>query len=262
MTEMPPRRFIPWSRLLLLGLGVLLFLPSPAAMAEQKSWLQKLRELFGYKPRLAPGGSRASSVGIGPIRMGVLPVPMGMEPARSKESPPRFLGSTGASPSADGNTICLITPRLQNSKTPTAVVALPNPTVLSQGALAEWALYDDQGYRLKGALARSDKPLEGTIAWPLAPLQPGQTVTLRLRPIQASGSEYVQIALKAASASEQTEARRLLEDRRDRLEVVQELLRQGKPSLAEELLFAPLEAPSPDLLELRRLLVATGCPGD
>jgi hypothetical protein len=224
--QLPRRRFTPCSSLLLLGLGATLLLPADAAIAKQQSWLQWLRKELGfYNPPLAPGGSR---------------------------------GPTDALGAADGM-LCLITPQLKDSKTPTAVVALPNPTILSQGPLAEWALYDGQGYKLKGALARSDKPLEGEIVWPLAPLQPGQTVTLRLRPMQASGSEYVQISLEAASAREQAEASRLLEDRRDRLEVVQELVKQGKPSLARELVFAPLEKPSPALLELRRFLVATGC---
>lgn len=257
--QMPQRHFTPCSSLLLLSLGVTLLLPPDMAIAKDKSWLQWLREQFGYNPPLAPGGSRAASMGSSFLDMALILKFQSLVGINSAVSESKALRPAGSPPATNEQMVCLITPRLQDSKTPTAVVALPNPTLLSQAPLAEWALYDGQGYKLKGALARSDKPLEGAFSWPLAPLQPGQTVTLRLRPMQASGSEYVEIALKAASAADQAEASRLLRDRRDRLEVVQELLRQGKQSLALELVFAPLEAPSPDLLELRRILVATGC---
>lgn len=221
MTDPIRHRCTPTAGLLLLGVMAALMLPSQAP-ARQRTWLQQLRAQFGYNPPLAPGGSRA--------------------PGQEQEG-----------------SICLITPQPKLQDPATALVTMPSPTLVSQQPLAEWRLEDSQGRKLAGALARSDRPIEGPIAWPLPPLQPDQTVILRLRSMQASGSDDVEIRLQAASASEQAQALQRLDDRRDRLELVQELLRQGRTPQALELVFAPTQTASPELLELRRLLIQTGC---
>jgi hypothetical protein len=221
VTDPIRQRFTPTAGLLLLGVMAALMLPSQAP-ARQRTWLQQLRAQFGYNPPLAPGGSRGPGQG------------------------------------QDGS-ICLITPQPKRQDQATALVTMPSPTLVSQQPLAEWRLEDSQGRKLAGALARSDRPIEGPIAWPLPPLQPDQTVILRLRSMQASGSDDVEIQLQAASASEQAQALQRLDDRRDRLELVPELLRQGRTPQALELVFAPTQSASPELLELRRLLIQTGC---
>lgn len=202
-------------------------LPGPLALAQPpRPWLQQLRAMFGYIPLLAPGGTRAPG------------------PRRAEE-------------------VCLVTPRLQDdkdSKQPaTAKVLLPSPTIFSQQPLAEWRLEDGSGRRLAGELARSDRPIAGAIAWRLPPLQPGQTLQLRLRSMQASGEQYVEVRLQAGSAAEQAEALQRLNAQGDRLQQVQKLLRQGKRAEALELVWAPTPSPTAELLELRRMLAASAC---
>lgn len=222
MTDPIRHRFTPTAGLLLLGVMAALMLPSQAP-ARQRTWLQQLRAQFGYNPPLAPGGSRGPGQG------------------------------------QDGS-ICLITPQPKRQDPATALVTMPSPTLVSQQPLAEWRLEDSQGRKLAGALARSDRPIEGPIAWPLPPLQPGQTVTLRLRSMQASGSDDVEIRLQAASASEQAQGLKMIGNPRDRLEIVQTLLQQGKTSEALELVFAPFQgSPSALLLDLRQSLMRNGC---
>lgn len=205
----------------------LLAMAIPVAAAP--SWLQQLRALFGYSPLLAPGGSRGS----------------------------------GSGPAA-GDAICLISPRLQEGLTPpTAIVHLPSPTLLAVQPLAEWRLEDSDGTRLAGALARSDRPITGPIPWPLAPLQPDQRVTLRLRTMQASGSDFGVVQLQAATAAEQNLALQHLADPRDRSTVVRELASGGQRALALELLFAPSPTPSPALTALREAINRAGaCAAD
>jgi len=221
MTDPIRRTAVPLA-CLLLWLCLAVALQSPGRARDRNpSWLQQLRALFGSHPYVAPGGSRGA------------PTPAW---------------------------ICLITPRVQEHQgPPTALVTLPSPTILSQQPLAEWRLEDSAGRTLAGALARSDRPLQGPIAWPLPPLQPGEMLTLRLRSLDASGSDYVTVRLQAASAADQALALQRLNDRRDRLQMVQELLRQGKRSEAMELLWASVPAPTPALIELRRMVQSSHC---
>ncbi|MFM7676616.1 MAG: hypothetical protein ACKO5F_13790 [Synechococcus sp.] len=207
-----------------------MLIATPATQAREKSWLQSLRELILKNEALAPAGTRT-------------------EFSKGDKSPTKLL--------------CLISPRIQPSRSatsqepPTVVVALPQPTLLVASQLAEWQVADEQGNPLASTLARDDQPITGAIALPA--LQPQQTLNLRLRPFEAGGDDYVLLKLQAASATEQARAQALLQDRRDRMNVVQELLQQGQQNLAMELVAAPLRSPSPRLEELRQLLMREGC---
>ena len=155
---------------LLLSLTSGAALGGAAAPAQQQSLLQRLRDLIGYNPRQAVGGSRSGS----------------------------------------GPDICLITPRFQpgdaSATAPaTATVALARPTLLAAGPLNEVRLERD-GRILWQQLASSTKPIEGPIAWPLEPLQPGESLLLRLRPRGAAGADFATIQLVAAGAADQQRA--------------------------------------------------------
>jgi hypothetical protein len=192
---------------------------APAAEARRPTLLQRLRELIGLNPRQAVGGSRG-------------------------ESP---------------KSVCLISPRLESSGSlPTAVVTLPSPTLLAAGELNEVRL--EQGGRLLWQQrASSTTPISGPIAWPLPPLSPGQEMLLRLRPRGASGGDFAEIKLRAASADQQREALALLADPAQRLQAVEAAARRGRYELASELVFAPLSSPSKELEALRQELLAAGC---
>lgn len=238
MTKLPSCPRLLGSALLLLGLGAGLLIATPSTQAREKSWLQQLRELIFKNEALAPGGTRT-------------------EFDKGSNAPTEVL--------------CLIAPQIQPSsqsqpsksatakQVPSVVVALPRPTLLVASQLAEWEFTDRQGNQLASQLARDDQPITGAISWPLADLQPQQTLNLRLRPFHAGGDDYVTLKLIAATATEQARARALLKDGRDRILVVQELLLQGQQALALELVAAPLNSPSPRLEELRQQLMREGC---
>ena len=63
--------------------------------------------------------------------------------------------------------------------------------------------------------ASSTQPLPSPLAWPLAPLQPGEHVVLRLRPYGAGAGEFAQIQLSrpasAAPANGQTQVATAME---------------------------------------------------
>lgn len=204
---------------LLLALA-LLAIP-PAAEARRPTLLQRLRDWIGINPRQAVGGSR------------------------------------GASKSS----VCLITPRFEAGSTtqlPTAVVSLPSPTLLAAGELNEIRL-EEGGRLLWQQRASSTTSISGPIPWPLAPLTPGQTMVLRLRPRGAAGGDFADVQLQAATALQQREALALLADPSARLGAIESTARSGRSALASELVFAPLAQVPTDLETLRQELLSAGC---
>jgi hypothetical protein len=194
---------------------------SSDAMAEgQRTVLQQLRELIGYNPRQAVGGSRSGA----------------------------------------GSGVCLITPRFQHRADGSAIaaVALAQPTLLAAEPLNEVRLIKD-GRIIWQQRASSTEPIEGPIPWPLQPLAPGDTVLLRLRPRGAAGSDFADIQLVAASEAEQQRALTLLSSAQSRLEVVEAEARAGRAALASQLLFAPLDQVPEAITLLRQELIAQGC---
>jgi len=194
---------------------------APAAEARRPTLLQRLRELIGLNPRQAVGGSRG-------------------------ESP---------------KTVCLITPRLEDSSSgspPTALVSLPSPTLLAAGELNEVRL-EQNGRLLWHQQASSTTPISGLIPWPLPPLTPGQEVLLRLRPRGAVGGDFATIRLRAVAAAQQQNAMALLANPSARFEAIESAARNGRPALASELVFAPLAKVPADLETLRQELLSAGC---
>jgi len=194
---------------------------APAADARRPTLLQRLRELIGLNPRQAVGGSRGTSSG----------------------------------------SICLITPRLEASSAaspPTALVSLPQPTLLAAGELNEVRL-EHNGQLLWQQRASSTTPIRGPIPWPLAPLTPGQEVLLRLRPRGAAGGDFATIQLRAGTAAQQQQALALLANPSARLQAIAASARNGRSALASELVFAPFPQASEDLKTLRQELLAAGC---
>ncbi|MFN9623243.1 MAG: hypothetical protein ACK587_10490 [Cyanobacteriota bacterium] len=146
---------------------------------------------------------------------------------------------------------------------PTARVPLSRPTLFIREPLAEIRL--EQGdlllWKASPPLA---SPLEGPLAWPLAPLQPDQTLTLRLRPLGADPGQFATIRLQAASRPRLDAGDSLL---RSLLAgpptawrpAIEGLLAQGDRPLTSALLFSSEGPNEPGLNDLRHQAAHTSC---
>ena len=110
-----------------------------------------------------------------------------------------FLGlnppvAVGGSRSADSQTVCLLSPW------PKAPVGIAAPVIQAAGPLNEIRL-EKGGQLLWQQRASSTQPIEGPIAWPIAPLSPGEELTLRVRPRGASGGDFASYQLRTADAA-------------------------------------------------------------
>jgi hypothetical protein len=163
-------------------------------------------------------------------------------------------------PAAAAPEVCVLAPHIEPAgptppTPPTARIPLSRPTLFIREPLAEIRL--ERGDTL---LWRSPAPLEGPLAWPLAPLQPDALLTLRLRPLGADPSHFATIRLQSGSAERLTAGDALLRS----LQVgppaawrptIEGLLSRGDRSLATALLFAS-EGPNEPALNTLRLRAA------
>ena len=101
--------------------------------------------------------------------------------------------AVGGSRSSSAPSVCLISPA------PGRPVPVAAPTLLAAGELNELRL-ERSGQVLWQQRASSTAPITGPVAWPIAPLQPGESLQLRLRPRGASGADFATITLTAATA--------------------------------------------------------------
>ena len=168
-------------------------------------------------------------------------------------------------PAAAAPEVCVLAPHIEPAgptppTPPTARIPLSRPTLFIREPLAE--IHLARGDTL---LWRSPAPLEGPLAWPLAPLQPQQVVTLRLRPLGAQPDHFATIRLQGAPPQRLKAGDALL---RSLLAghpaawrpAIEGLLAQGDRSLATALLLSSEGPNDPDLNALRRLAVQGSCP--
>jgi hypothetical protein len=105
--------------------------------------------------------------------------------------------------------------------------------------------------------------MRGPIAWPVAPIRPGETVVLRLRPPQAPPGDFAVIELVGASAPvmERGEAllRSLGHDPVGWQRAFEQELVRGDLAMAWALLFAHEGPSSPELDALRLEVYRRGC---
>jgi hypothetical protein len=194
--------------------------PTEAMAQGQRTLLQQLRELIRPNPPQAVGGSRGGG----------------------------------------GLNVCLVTPLFQQDPGGIAIaeVAMERPTLLAAQPLNEVRLLRN-GRIVWQQLASSSQAIEGPIPWPLEPLNPGETLLLRLRPRGAGGSDFADIQLIAANQVEQQRTQGLLADQRSRLDVIESEARAGRAARASELLFAPLDPTPPAITKLRAALIEQAC---
>jgi hypothetical protein len=160
--------------------------------------------------------------------------------------------------------VCVIAPRLHPDGLgqASALVPLERPTIFAMGRFEEVRI-ERQGRLIWRRQASEEGPIEGPIPWPLAPIRPGETLLLRLRPQGAAAEDFAAIGLTGAPAGVMASAEALRRSlRRDpsawQQAVQRELDRPDLP-LAWALLFA-FEGPSaPELDALRREVYRRGC---
>jgi len=138
-------------------------MPMAALSAPQTpSWIQRLRQLLNIAPTQAVGGSRSSN--------------------RS-------------------SSVCLLSPvSVVPEINQTLLVGVSRPVLWSAQPLNELVL-EQKGEMRWQALASSSRLIEGPILWPLQPLKPSETFTLRLRAAGNSGADAVELTLRAAEAA-------------------------------------------------------------
>lgn len=161
-------------------------------------------------------------------------------------------------------TVCVLTPRLVLNARAEAVAAVPigAPTILSTESLEEVRIERD-GELLWQRRALPGEPIEGPIAWPLAPIRPGQPLQLLLRPQGVRSDDFAIILLEGDPAARMDRAQRELDSLgNDPLAwwaAIQRTFDRGDLSLGLALLYA-LEGPaSPRLDNLRRSVFLAGC---
>jgi len=137
------------------------------------------------------------------------------KPGATVQPPPRsviqklraFLGvnppvAVGGSRSGGGQSICLLSPWPSAERKGDAVpvtVVVSRPVLLAAGQLNEIRL-EKGGQILWQERASSTQPIEGPIAWPIKTLQPGEQITLKVRPRGASGGDFATFSLRVADA--------------------------------------------------------------
>jgi hypothetical protein len=204
--------------------GSALFIQVAVAQGAKPTLLQRIRQLIGLNRPIAAGGSRSSAA----------------------------------------LQVCVITPRteLDAKGQARAVVPLPRPTILAAGPLNEVRI-DRGGQPVWRQRASSTQAIEGPISWPIEPIQPGEQLTLLLRPRGASGGDFARIQLLGASASEMSRHEALVKqlgsDAKAWLTAVDNALDRNQVPLAWALLFAPQDPRSAELDGLRREVLQRGC---
>lgn len=174
------------------------------------------------------------------------------------------VGIASLRPSGEAVAICLLSPAA--GREPGGVVRarspLPDPTIFARGSFAEIRL-EQNGRRLWARTAGVAAPLQGPIAWPLAPLRPGQRLLLRLRPIDVADGEFATVELLGADAATMARSLRLRQSlgRQPRawLRAVLRELQTGSSDLALALLYDFHGPSSPALNALRREIHDQAC---
>jgi hypothetical protein len=180
------------------------------------------------------------------------------------QSPPP-LASRGSSETTAA--VCVLAPRVHADRNgaATALVPVAAPTIFAVGRFAEVQL-ERQDQLLWRQQASAEGPIEGPIHWPLAPLQPGDRLMLRLRPEGAAPGDFAAIALIAADPTVLERGavlrRRIGQDPAAWKQAVEAELAPGNLAQAMALLF-DFDGPSAPAINALRLEVhARGCGAD
>ena len=136
------------------------------------------------------------------------------------------------------------------------------PTIVVKGPLNELRLENQDGI-LWQKLASSTKSIEGPIAWPIQPLSPNQTLTLRVRPKGASGGDFASYNLVAGSSEVMSEMeakiRKLGSDPKAWQGAIQTALNAKQQGLALALLFSDKAPERSATKQLQQAVIQRAC---
>ncbi|MFM7313302.1 MAG: hypothetical protein ACKO0M_09065 [Cyanobium sp.] len=220
------------------GLAVLLAaaaLSAPLAWAQgQPTALQRLRAMLGIIRPVTVGGSRSDS-----DRNELCLLSPWVQPGLKST----LSASPGGSAAALKQAVAVA---LTPSGTPPIATAVP---------LAEVQIWRGDTLLWRGR-ASADRPLANPLAWPLPPLQPGESVLLKLRNQGASGGDFSAVELRRpqASASASPAAAGA-----DPSQALLDLVQQGRRAEAMEALFQADLAGNPQLRQWARDTITKGC---
>ena len=164
--------------------------------------------------------------------------------------------------------ICVLAPQLEQPSTrapgiPRALVPLSRPTLFVREPLKDIRMGEGETLLWSQRAPKDGAPLEGPLAWPLAPLQPGQSISVHLRPVGATPDDFATIELEGGNRQRLSEGDGLLRSLVGRpaawRPAIEALLTKGDQALATALLFANEGPNEPALNALRRLVVQESC---
>jgi len=165
---------------------------------------------------------------------------------------------------ADPVAVCVVAPRVEPVAEGDALGLVPTrtPLLVVVEPLREIRI-ERQGRLVWRQLAPPGQPFRAPLAWPLAPIAPGEVVLLRLRPEQAAEGTFAHVQLVGASAERMASAAALIRSLGQRplawLAAIESALEAGDVPLAWTLLFAPQLPQASDLTALRAEVVRRGC---
>lgn len=163
-----------------------------------------------------------------------------------------------------GVAVCVVAPRVEplEDADGAGVVPVGDPSLVVIEPLQELRI-ERAGQPVWQWQAPAGAALPVPLAWPTTPIQPGETVLVRLRPQQAPSDAFAHVLLVGASASRlaatATWMTSLGRSPRLWLAAIEASLQDGDVPLAWALLFAPQAPPSPQLLALRQEVIRRGC---
>lgn len=160
--------------------------------------------------------------------------------------------------------VCVVAPRVEAVTEGDAIglVPAPMPLLVVVEPLLELRI-ERQGLLVWQQLAPAGRPFRAPLAWPLAPIAPGEVVLLRLRPEQAAEGSFAQVQLVGADAERMARTAGLIlslgQSPPSWLAAIETALEAGDVSLAWALLFDPQLPDAADLVALRNEVVRRGC---
>jgi hypothetical protein len=106
--------------------------------------------------------------------------------------------------------ICLLSPAAQRDRQGVvrAVTAVADPTIFARGRFEEIRL-EREGRLAWRLLGDTKGPIEGPLAWPVAPLRPGERLLLRLRPAGSGLNDFANVELVGGSTARLERSARL-----------------------------------------------------
>lgn len=160
--------------------------------------------------------------------------------------------------------VCVVAPRVEpvEDADGAGVVPVADPSLVVIEPLQELRI-ERAGLPVWRSQVREGAALPVPFLWPTAPIRPGETVLVRLRPQQAPRDAFAHVLLVGASAGRMAATAELLSSLgrspQGWLLAIEAALQSGDVPLAWALLFAPQAPPSSDLVALRQEVVRRGC---